>query len=636
MEIPYTYVRTDEEILGALWDFPKMPLVGTDTETTGLDPHTAELLLWQFSNGQNNVVIDCTTDNSISRRDTTSPVYRLVSDICTSKDVLKIGHNIGYDFKIILSNMGFKIRNMYDTMIAEKIKGAGRDFPTNGYQSLGVVAPKYTKLTEKDMNKALRKGFYSGYVRTGFSEEQLVYSARDVHVLHPIYWGQLFALQQDNLIPVSQLEFDIIPAVAMMEYSGVNLDLTHWRALLLETENRLSELRKIINSFLKPLEKQKAIFDDFCGISVDSPAQLGPALRNLGIDVESTGSDILEKISGSHPIIEPLIEYRELKKFFTSYGENVLSKINPVTGRIHGSFKQCSTSTGRFSSADPNMQNIPAGAKFRQGFVAPEGYLCLGADFGGQELRVLSYLSNEINMQEAFRNKEDIHNNTTCRVYGIEKSRLKEILESLDKKQTDQRFSDITEEEEHWKRLRGICKSANFLTSYGGSYKRLAQVANIPESEAKTVIDGFFKSYPALKRYIEVEGNKAVDVGFSLTLMNRRRYYNLPSTTDPDYDKMRAGIKRQAVNHTIQGSSADMTKLALKHTYEALNERFGSDNAYVWAAVHDELQCMVKADYVEEAKEILVGSMTRAFYELVPQTVCPCKVDAKYGPHWVH
>ena len=636
MEVPYTYVRTDEEILGALQEFVRAPLIAIDTETTGLDPHTAELLLWQFSKGQSNVVIDCTAGNAISRGDTTSPVYRLVYDLCYDPNILKIGQNIAFDFKVLLATKRIHIRNMYDTMIAEKILGAGKDLPTNGYQKLDIIAPRYTKFSTKDMNKTLRKGFYSGYVRTGFSEEQLIYSARDVHVLHPIYWGQLFRLQQDGLIPVSQLEFDIIPAVAMMEFNGVNLDFVHWRSLLKETENRLAELRVIINSFLKPLEKQKTIFDDFCGISIDSPAQLGPALRNLGIDIESTGSDILEKISGTHPIIKPLIEYRELKKFFSSYGENLLSKINKVTGRIHGNFKQCSTSTGRFASADPNLQNIPAGAKFRKGFVAPEGYVCLGADFGGQELRVLSYLSNEVNMQEAFRNNEDIHNNTTCRVYGISKEKLKGLLQSLERKQEEQRFSEITEEEEKWKRLRGICKSANFLTSYGGSYKRLAQVANIEEKEAKKVIDGFFNSYPALKRYIDVEGDKAIETGYSVTLMGRRRYYTLPPQNDPDYEKIRASVRRQAVNHTIQGSSADMTKLALKHTYEALNNRFGSENAYIWAAVHDEIQCMVKAQHVEEAKEILVGSMTRAFYDLIPQSICPCKVDAKYGPHWVH
>jgi DNA polymerase I len=635
MEVPYTYVKTDEEILGALHEFVRAPLIGTDTETTGLDPHTAELLLWQFSNGLRNVVVDCTADNAILHKDTTSPVYRLLSDICLGSS-LKIGHNIGYDFKIIKAATGLELSNLYDTMISEKILGAGREFPTNGYQKLDVVAPKYTKFTTKDMNKALRKGFYSGYVRTGFSKEQLEYSARDVHVLQPIYWGQLFKLQQDGLIPVSQLEFDIIPAVAMMEYHGVNLDLVHWRKLLQETEIRLAELRIVINGYLKPLEKQKAIFSDFCGISLDSPAQLGPALRDLGLNVESTGADILEKISGSHPIIEPLLEYRELRKFFTSYGEKMLARINRVTGRMHASFKQCSTSTGRFASEDPNMQNIPALGKYRRGFVAPEGYVCLGADFGGQELRVLSYLSNEVNMQEAFRNNEDIHNNTTCRVYGIDRGKLKSILKSLDRKQDEQRFSEVTEEEEKWKRLRGICKSANFLTSYGGSYKRLAQVANIPEDEAKTVISGFFKSYPALKRYIDVEGNKAVEKGFSLTLMGRRRYYNLPPNSDPDYEKIKAGVRRQAVNHTIQGSSADMTKLALKHTYEVLNKRFGNSSAYIWAAVHDELQCMVKVDLVEEAKELLVNSMTKSFYELIPPTVCPCKVDAKYGPHWVH
>jgi DNA polymerase I len=636
MQVPYIYVKTDDEILGALQEFVRAPLIATDTETTGLDPHTDQLLLWQFSNGQKNIVINCITENAISRKDETSPVYRLLKDICVKKDYLKMGHNIGFDFKMIKKHLGFEMTNLYDTMIAEKVLIAGKDVPSNRYQPLKVVAPKYANLTERDMKKEIRAGFYSGYVLNDFTEDQLEYSARDVQVLHPIYWGQVHQIQQDGLDRVAQLEFDIIPAVAMMEYHGVNMDVPYWRGLLAEAEQRMIELRKEIQFYLKPLAKQKSIFDEFCEISIDSPTQLAVALRDLGLNVESTGADILEKISGSHPILKPLLDYREHNKFYSTYGNKLLARINPKTGKIHPSFSQCSPASGRFSSNNPNAQNIPAKQKFRKGFVAPEGYLMLGADFSGQELRMLAFLANETNMLDAFRRGEDIHNNTTCLVHGIKSADLKKILSDLDKKLEEQRFDEVTKEEEEWKHRRGVCKSTNFLCSYGGSYRRLSDVANILEDEAKSVINSFFKAYPALKKYIDIEGKKAVERGYSTTVMGRRRYYTLPPTSDPDYQKIAAAVKRQSVNHGIQGSCASMTKIAIKLVKERFTERFGYDNAYLALAVHDELQTIVRKDNIEEAKEILSGCMRDAFEALIPPEICECKTDVKFGPHWIH
>jgi DNA polymerase I len=635
VETPYIYVRTDDEIAGALHNMVRAPLLAVDTETTGLDPHRDKMLLLQFSNGQNNLVIDCVVDNAITRRDTTSPVYRMLSDIFLGQS-LKMGHNIGFEFKVIKSALGIEMQNLYDTMVAEKLLGAGKEYPSNGYQKLEVVAPKYCGIASKEMQKKIRENFYSGYVMDGFKPEELQYAARDVQVIFPIYWGQLFKLQQDKLDRVAQLEFDIIPSISLMEYKGINLDVPYWRRLLKEAEEGMMKLRPEIHSFLKPLEKQKALFSEFCGINIDSPAQLGPALRNLGLNVESTGKDILDKISGSHPILKPLLEYRKHTKFLSTYGEKLLAKINPMTGRLHGSFKQCSTTTGRMASENPNMQNIPKKQKFRRGFVAPEGYKCISADFSGQELRVLGYLCNEPNMLGAFQRGEDLHNRTTALIYGIELGRLNHILEELDRKKDNELFNQVTEEEEKWKALRGICKSANFLTNYGGSFRRLAQTANIPEKQAKEIIDGLFKAYPNMKKYIRAEGEKAVSLGYSTTMLGRRRYYVLPPTSDPDYGKSVASVKRQAVNHTIQGSSVDMTKYAIYYAHQEFSKHFGYDNAYVAAAVHDELVTMVKDEYADEAKMVLEDCMHKAFYTLIPKEACPSKVDCKAGAFWIH
>jgi DNA polymerase I len=634
MQVRYDFLQTDEQIMEGLKYFITAPLIAIDTETTGLDPHTDTLLLIQMSNGEYIIIIDMTTDNALTRKDTESPVWKMMHAVLAG-NALKIGHNIGFDFKMLLAAFGYEMVNMYCTMLAERVLTSGKDI-VNKYPSLKSIVPKYTTWTEKEMKKEIREDFYMGYVLNGFTTEQLDYSARDVVVLHPIYYAQMEQLQKDNMSQVAGLEFSIIAPISLMEYYGVNIDTVYWRKTLLEVEEERVKVRAEVQAYLRPLEKQKSLFDDFCGISVDSPSQLLKALQDLGIDVESTGKNVLDKLKGDHPILKPLLQYRKLNKLMTSYGDSLLAKINRITGRVHGNFKQIGADTGRMSSDNPNLQNIPGQSKFRKGFIAPKRYVCLGADFGGQELRVLAFLSGDRTMREAFQNDEDLHTKTASGIFGIPYSVMETALQSLDKKKDEQRFSEITTEEEMMKAKRAIAKSANFLISYGGSYLRLAAVADIPEDEAKKIINDYFALYPGLKAYIDNEGNKAIAQGYSSTLLGRRRYYSLPSPMDPDYKKIESAIRRQAVNHTIQGASGDMTKLAVYYVHKAFCEKFGNRDAYIWAAVHDEIQTMVKEELVEEATKVLVEAMTQAFHAFVPREICPCKVDAKHGPFWIH
>lgn len=638
LEIPYRFLQTNNEIWEAFVEILKAPLRPMDTETTGLDPHTVQLLLLQIGTGAMNYVIDMTANNALARKDKDAPIWKMAIDIFTDS-ATKIFHNAAYDFKIIKAHFDCEVTNIYDTMIAERLLTAGKF--AKKHANLAELATKYAGISVQEMNKSIRAGFYAGYVLDKFSDDQILYSARDIHVLLPIYWAQISQLMEENLIPTAALEFSVVPVTASMEYVGVNFDTDKWVQAVEELDvERLQKRREVEGIFKSSgLEKQKSLFNDFCTISIDSPAQLLKALKQLGIPLEdSTNSGILERMINDYPILEPLLKYREHQKLVTSFGESLLDRLNSVTGRLHGSFMQIGADTGRFSARDPNLQQIPSDQKcsLRDCFIPPEGYVALGADYSQQELRVLACISGEPNMLLAYSQNEDLHTVTTAFLFKRGVEELKALLKSRDEKLKAKKFDLVTDEEKEAVRQRAIAKSINFLIAYGGTYKRLAYTARITEDFAKEVMDNHGASFPRLKNFIKVEGDRTLRNMYSQTVLGRKRYYILPDRSDPDYGKREAGLKRQGVNHIIQGTSADITKQALVYIDKRFTERFGRQNAYIWAVIHDEIQTMVKAEIVEEAGHLLTSSMEEAYYKFIPQEVCPIKVDAQSGPHWVH
>lgn len=639
MEIKYEYVKTDREIAKGLEKLVNKPLIALDTETTGLDPHRDKLLLIQLSDGQNTYVIDMEVYNSLSAKRKATKVWRLITDIFTNSST-KIGHHIGFDWKMIKAHFDVELTNMFDTMLAERVLTSGKQVQQK-IPALKNIVPKYTDLTEKDMNKEIRAGFYAGYKTEGFSKDQLDYSARDILVLHPIYWKQLLQLQEENLIDTAVLEFQVIPVSMSMEYMGVPLDTDVWEKAIHDIEqDKIQKRRQIEHEFKRHgLEKQQSLFTDFSSISLDSPDQLLYALKSMGIPLtDSTSKAALDRLKNDYPLLKDILDYRAAQKLVTSYGDNLLEQINPVTGRIHGRFMQLGTDTGRYSSRNPNLQQIPSDDKcvLRDCFVAPEGYVVLGADYSQQELRVLAALSNEKRMLDAYWKGQDLHSWTTALLFKRDLDELVRLLKSRDQKIDQQRADEITEAEKEAKRQRGIAKSINFLIAYGGTYVRLAAAAGVTEDFAREVMEEHGKVFPALKGFIEQEGNKSIDNLYSSTLLGRKRYYWLPEPGDESFKSATASIKRQGVNHVIQGTSADITKYAAVLVHNRFTERFGRDNAYLWAIIHDEIQTMVREEHLEEASQILTDSMKEAYYRFVPEDICPMKVDAQYGKHWVH
>lgn len=640
MDVPYRHLKTDEEIERGFNELLKAPLLPLDTETTGLDPHSDQMLLLQIGNGKETFVVDCLASNSISNKNKDSTIWKMAIDIL-SGPATKIGHNIGFDWKIIKSHFDVEMTNLYDTMLAERLLTAGKSMKK--MSSLADIVPKYTDLTAKDMNKGIRSDFYSGYIIEEFSKEHIEYGARDTHVLLPIYWDQLFQLQDEGLIATAELEFQVIPVTSSMEYVGINLDIPTWEKAIVEIDQERIEKRRLVERAFKDagLEKQKSLFEDFCSISIDSQPQLLQALKGLGIPVEdSTGKEVLERLANEHPhpVLEALLAYRGHQKLVSSYGAGLLDLINPVTGRLHGSFWQIGADTGRYSSSNPNLQNIPSDDKcvLRDCFVAPEGYLCLGADYSQQELRVLAALAKEDNMLEAYLKGEDIHTQTTAFLFKRDIAELKRLLVSREEKLKHQLGDKVTDAEKEANRQRKIAKSINFLIAYGGTYKRLAAQARISEDFAKDVMNNHGKIFPALQSFITVEGDRTIRNMFSQTVLGRKRFYDLPSWSDPLYKRFESAVRRQGVNHIIQGTSADITKYAMVLIHEKFTKNFGRKNAYIWGVIHDEIQTIVREDLVKEAEEILTSSMVKAFERFVPKEICPMKVDATFGTHWLH
>jgi DNA polymerase I len=629
MEIKYQYCTTDEAISAALDDLERSYVLGVDTETTGLDPHTSELLLLQIGNERMNYVIDMTRDHALTQKNREHSIWIRIIQLFVDPSRTKIAANWAFDWKILKAFFGCEVQNLFDVLLAERILTAGKAFGEDRYPSLKTTAPKYTQYTRDDMDKEIRKGFYSGYRLEEFSQDQLEYSARDIDVLLPMFYGQIAALAAGGMTAVAELEFKVAQVTASMEFVGVNLDVETWRVAIQEINvERVEKRRKVERAFKEArLEKQKSLFDDFCTISIDSPKQLLEALKGLGIPAEdTTGKEAIEKLAREHPhfVLETLLEYRAQQKLMTSYGPSLIAKINPVTGRIHGQFFQIGADTGRYSSREPNLQNIPGDQKcvLRDCFVAPPGFVALGADFSQQELRVVAALSNETNMIAAYLKKEDLHAWTTALIFEWDFEELKEALKAGDKKAKSQRNAS---------------KSSNFLIVYGGTFKRLSAQARITEEFAKEVMDKHAKAFPKLQQFIQIEGDKIIQQGYSTTMLGRKRFYVLPDPADERlYRKAEAGARRQGINHMVQGASADITKLAAYLTHVRFTKQFGKESAYIWALVHDEIQTFVREELLEEAKQVLERSMKDAFYTFIPETTCPIEVDIKHGAHWVH
>jgi len=557
-------------------------VVAVDTEATGLDPFVEDtLLLVQIATPDRTYVVD-------ARRVDPRPLRRILEDERT----LKLLQNAKFDYKMLRAQAGISMRNMYDTMLAERLLTAGisRDI------SLVSLARKYAGIT---LDKSTRSSFINN--RTGeYSYEQLRYAARDVLVLFTIYAQQRDALKREKMLPVALLEFRTVVAVAEMELAGCLIDRQRWQCIIdkatADRERTADELGRLLEEYVP----QRTMFGG-PAINLNSNAQLIDTFARMGLQLPDTMESTLQKYD--NPAVKKLLEYRGFEKLLSAFGEKFLDLIHPVTGRIHPDFNQIGADTGRFSCTNPNIQQIPATSDFRSCFVAPPGYKLITCDYSQAELRILAQLSQDPAFVEAFRSGGDLHKLTASQMFGVPP-------DLIDKQQ------------------RGAAKVINFGLAYGRGPAALGLQLGVSTDAAKKLIDQYFKAYSGIQKWLEKAGKEAVRNRYSITIYGRKRYYPVLDPTDPDYNKTRSGVERQGKNSPIQGSNADMTKLALVGLHEALQ----GYEARVVNTVHDEIVVEAKEEQAEAVCKIVEHEMIQAGKKIMD--LVPVVADAKIADYW--
>ena len=516
--------------------------------------------------------------------------------IFTSNEIKKLGYNLKDDY-IALKPYSIKLENIYfDITIAEYLI----DSMSSTSYECSAIAMKYLTKKVKTKEELLGKGVKAKkYQDLDFEElsshiSQIIDTVKNVM---PIMEENLKESNMDGLL--YHVEMPLVEVLADMEYEGVKVD-----------KEKLNELGSQFKEIIKKLESEiyEISGEEF---NINSPKQLGVILfEKLGLPVikktktgYSTNAEVLDKLKDQSPIIDKIIEYRQIVKLNSTYVEGLLSIINPIDGRIHSSFNQTITTTGRISSTEPNLQNIPVklemGRNIRKVFISDKGCKLVDADYSQVELRVLAHMSQDETMIDAFKHNEDIHTKTASQVFNV----------SMDEVTSKQR-SDA--------------KAVNFGIVYGKSDFGLSEDLNIPVKQAKEYIENYFNKYNKIKEFMDNIIEDASSNGYVTTILNRRRY--IPEIKSSNFMLRNAG-KRAAMNAPIQGSAADIIKIAMINVYKKLEEN--NLKSKLILQVHDELIVDAVDSEIDIVKKIVKDEMENA--------VCldvNLDVDLNIGDSW--
>ena len=569
-----------------------------DTETTSLDVSAAELVGLSFSFKSHEAFwVPLPEDRKECKL-----ILDEFKSVFENEDIRKIGQNIKYDL-LVLSWYDVNIKGeLFDTMIAHYLIQPDQ---RHNLDSLAENYLNYKNIKYEDITG--KKGKNQINMRQAiaqYPEKLCDYAAEDADITWQLKIIFEKELAKNNMIDLAgKIEMPLIPVLADMEKAGVNLNVDSLKQYSIE----LTEL--IINT---EKEIYKLAGTEF---NISSPKQMGEVLFNkLKLDDKakktktgqySTGEEILVKLKDKHPVIEKILDFRGYKKLLSTYVDALPKLVNKKTGKIHTSFNQAVAATGRLSSVNPNLQNIPIreemGKKIRKVFIpSDDKHVFFSADYSQIELRLMAHLSKDENLIMAFNNKEDIHAATAAKIYNIP-------------------LDEVTG------KMRSKAKTANFGIIYGISAFGLAQRLNISRKEGKELIDGYFESYPKVKEYMEASIKLAREMGYVETMMGRRR--RLPDINSRNA-VVRGMAERNAINAPIQGSAADIIKLAMINIYSKMNKAGLKSKMII--QVHDELNFDVLQTELEKVKSIVVNEMENAV-----KLVVPLIVDFGTGNNWL-
>ena len=590
----YTLVDTQEGIKELNAILCKQKSVAFDTETTGLDPLSSDIVGISFAFKEGEAFYVALS----SKKEEATEQLNLLKPFLESDSIEKIGQNIKYDI-LMLRNYGVKVHGpLFDTMIAHYL------INPETRHNMDYLADTYLKYKTLSIEELIGpKGKKQGNMRDVDIEIASKYACEDADITLRLKLLLEKELKENNLDKLYyEIEGPLIYVLADMEWIGVRLDLDALKQLSIELTEELISL--------------EAELIEMAGMeyNVNSPKQTGEVLfdhmkisekaKKTKTGQYSTSEGELEKLRNKHPIIEKILEYRGLKKLLSTYIDAFPLLINLRSNKIHTSFNQTVAATGRLSSTNPNLQNIPIrderGRAMRKVFIPDEGCTFLSADYSQIELRIMAHLSNDEHMTEAFNNDLDIHSATAAKIYKVP---------------LEEATGDMREK----------AKTANFGIIYGISVFGLSERLAIPRGEAKDLIDGYFESYPEVAKYMETSKEKARENGYVETLFGRKRF--LPDINSRN-GIVRGYAERNAINAPIQGSAADIIKVAMIRIFKRFEEEKLKSKMIL--QVHDELNFNVPVDELEVAKKIVVEEMENAYKLSVP-----LKTDCGWGENWL-
>ncbi|MBD5225092.1 MAG: DNA polymerase I [Bacteroidales bacterium] len=585
----YTEPSTSGEIGREIGLCVKSPYVGIATYAVGSEAMTAELKAIAISRSEGQAILISLPAEENSRRD----ILQLIEPLFTS-DTTIVSHDIKRDM-VLLRREGITLSAPYsDTSLAHYV------LQPEMRHRLADIAMSVLNYSTADYDTATvaRKPFAP--IPPGLLTDRLCEQADITRRLHK----PLRDLLEKNgmLSLVDDMELPLARVLADMEWTGVRIDSGELARLSVQLTARVKDIEEKIYELAgerfnigSPMQVGEILFGKL---------KLDPKAKRTKTGAYSTTEEILEKHRAHHPVVGLILDARSLKKLLATYVNALPELVNPATGKIHTTYNQTVTATGRISSTNPNLQNIPVrtddGREVRRAFIADPGCVVLSADYSQIELRLLAALSKDPELTEAFREGLDIHRATAAKIYHVP-------------------FEEVTDTQ------RRNAKTANFGTVYGISAFGLSERLGIPRAEAKELIDGYFNTYPHIREYIAESVEKAREQGFVSTVMGRKRY--LPDISSRNAT-VRSFAERNAVNAPLQGSAADIIKIAMIRIFNELNRRGMRSKMVI--QVHDELVFNVPADEVTQLKEIVVRLMEGAFSGSVP-----LEVSAGTGENWL-
>ena len=592
----YKAVEGKENILALVKELLAQKEVCIDTETTGINANDVELVGLSFSYKEHEGFYIPIADEAAAKK-----ILALFEPLFKSKDIIWIGQNLKYDF-LVLKWYGVELLGKtFDTMLAHYV------IEPEGRRSMDLLSAQFLGYEPISITTLIgKKGKNQGTMRDAPLDQVTEYAAEDADITFQLKSCFTPLIKKRGVEKVfNEVENPLVRVLVDMEYEGVKVDIDFLNeySKVLEVDAKISEERVYEQAGVR--------------FNLASPKQLGEVLFDiLKLDAKAkktktgqyaTGEDVLQKMAAKHKIVDDILNFRELTKLKSTYVDSFPELINSKTGRVHTSYAQAVAVTGRLSSTNPNLQNIPIrterGREIRKAFIPREkGRVLVSADYSQIELRIVAAISGDPNMCEAFKLGKDIHTATAAKVYGIKEE-------------------DVTKE------MRYKAKSVNFGIIYGQGAFGLAENLGISRTEAKEIIDNYKKEFPNIQLYMDQQINNAKELGFVETLMGRRRW--LRDINSSNFT-VRGFAERNAINSPIQGSAADMIKLAMIKIHGEMKKTKWESKMIL--QVHDELVFDAVEKELPALKELILKCMKEAM--ILPNGV-PVEAEVGVGKNWL-